>query len=120
MAAEQVADQLAAVINASALGRSAPCSTVGGIMQAVAAGAARVYSALYRSLCPAAGRRVAAVEGAQQAVWQPRAPPNWFFAGGSARTFVLLGVAQKLLPAGWPANSILAKKFGVAAPLPAP
>lgn len=110
--AEVVAEQVAAVINASALGRPAPSSGVLGI-------ARRAYQALYQALCPAAGRRVAPSAGAANGtaanvpVWQPRPPPNWFLAGGAARYYFLLGVAQKLLPAGWPTNQAMAKRFGL-------
>lgn len=107
--AEVVADQVAAVINASALGRTAPAGGVLGIF-------GRVYQALFNALCPAAGRRVAPAAGGAAAaapVWQPRPPPNWFLAGGAARYYFLLGLAQKLLPGGWPTNPAMAKRFGL-------
>ncbi len=115
--AEVVADQVAAVINASALGRSAAS---GGLLGALS----RAYQAVFQALCPAAGRPVAPAEGAsgstaaaaasvEAPVWQPRPPPNWFLAGGAARYYFLLGVAQKLLPGGWPTNPAMAKRFGL-------
>jgi 1-acylglycerone phosphate reductase len=114
--AEDVADQVAAVINASALGRSAPGSVVLGAFS-------RAYQALFQALCLAAGRRVAPAAGADSSsaapVWQPRPPPNWFLAGGAARYYFLLGVAQKLLPGGWPTNPAMAKRFGLDQPLAA-
>lgn len=105
--AELVADQVAAVINASVLGRIAPAGGVLGIF-------GRIYQALFSALCPAAGLRVAAGDAAAAApVWQPRPPPNWFLAGGAARYYFLLGLAQKLLPGGWPTNPAMAKRFGL-------
>ena len=40
------------------------------------------------------------------------APPGWFLTGGSAATYWLMGVVQKLV--GWPVNGLLARKFGMA------
>lgn len=114
MPAEAVAEEVAAVINASLLGRAAPSW---GLLSALA----RACSSLYASLTAAAGARVAPEGAAQQgaAVWQPRPPPNWLLAGGAALKYFLIGLAQKLLPGGWPVNAAMAKRFGLDRLLPA-
>ncbi len=40
-----------------------------------------------------------------------KAAPNWFFAGGNALSYWLMGWIQKL--SGWPINSIMLKHFGL-------
>ena len=149
MPAEAVADQIAAVVNAAALGRPAWGGAWGArccrLLDGCRAAAARLLAGVWPA--PAARVAPAPAEQAQQAAAAaavaaeeeeeqqgaarreeagirrraPRPPPTWFLAGGGALKFWVLGVLQKLAPfGGWPANWLIARQFGVHRALRAP
>lgn len=121
------AEEIAAVVNASLLPSATPASAGGYAYSALSGLGGWAASALGRSngggSAADAGPAAAASSGqgedgaAAPPVWRARPPPGWFLAGGNARQFWLVGVAQKLLPRGWPSNGLLAKKFGLDRPL---
>ncbi|KAL4425272.1 hypothetical protein ABPG75_009288 [Micractinium tetrahymenae] len=124
------AEEIAAVVNASLLAPAAPAGASGYAYSALSGLGGWAASALGKGSSTggaaasgngsAFGSGSGEGEGAAAAgppVWRARPPPGWFLAGGNARQFWLVGVAQKLLPRGWPTNGLLAKKFGLDRPL---
>ena len=127
MPAATAAGEIAAVVNASLLPPAAPASAGGYAYTTLAGLGGWAASALGRGsssggapasdATSAGGSEQGEGAGAEPPVWRARPPPGWFLAGGNARQFWLVGVAQKLLPRGWPSNGLLAKKFGLDRPL---
>ncbi len=131
MPAAAAADEIAAVVNASLLPTAEPAGVADYALNKLLDLGGWAVSALGRGSsdggasigAPSTGAPSTAgsIDGDSVAegppVWRARPPPGWFLAGGNARQFWLIGVAQKLLPSGWPSNGLLAKKFGLSRPL---
>ncbi|KAL4435641.1 hypothetical protein ABPG77_002604 [Micractinium sp. CCAP 211/92] len=131
MPAAAAADEIAAVVNASLLPTAEPAGVadyalnklldLGGWAVSALGGGSSDGGASIGAPSTGAPSTAGSIDGDSVAegppVWRARPPPGWFLAGGNARQFWLIGVAQKLLPSGWPSNGLLAKKFGLSRPL---